>query len=338
LFEFKFNVQFEIETAGIINYSILDWINNSLLITYIVEIQLGAYYLAGNIANGFTWTTTFSRAEITVVGGEGTRFDGIFSIKKYVSNKNYEIRINLPSMPVSDFVDFRIRVYQPYTNVAAYIKAKGFDSVISLISGVSIRHTVFTLMYLPEDNPPTEEIVLHSTIIEDDNTENIEVINGDGSNTSSLNSYRLSNGLITDAWNRRGKSENEGILLILLKQLRDMRGDYVNILNSSLIGDIDIFNTIEDTTDEIKHYYIQGYDWSIEKSEYNTTLFELGTSDLPLVIVDSSERGLIERGPATPLTSGPIRVGGDEDGGPSEIYTGRKVRIEMKQEDINNYI
>ena len=67
-----------------------------------------------------------------------------------------------------------------------------------------ITHSCFSLVYMPLEAAPTEELILYSTINEDENLEEIEVLHADGTNTGTLNSFRTSNGLITDEWTRRG--------------------------------------------------------------------------------------------------------------------------------------
>ena len=59
--------------------------------------------------------------------------------------------------------------------------------------------TCLKLTYLPSQAPPTQDLILYSTIEEDENLEEIEVLHADGLNSISLNSFRLSSGLITDS-------------------------------------------------------------------------------------------------------------------------------------------
>ena len=147
-----------------------------------------------------------------------------------------------------------------------------------------IETTGWKLTYLPEEVEPTEELILSTTVNDGENLEEIEVSHADGTNSSTLNSYRLANGVITNTWNRRGESDNSNILSLFLKQLGVLRGEYTRELNALVIGEIDVFNTIKQTTVLSNQYYIKTYDWNIATNEYNLTLFEIGRAGVPVII------------------------------------------------------
>lgn len=255
-------------SGGNMGNSPQNFVTNNLEITYEVEIQLGTYYLSGDPTNGYSWTTVSSRAKFIK--------KGFYANGGYVANirENFEIVQKLPNCPQSAVVDFRIRIYQAYHNWSTYAST----NIDYTMTFEHLYQTCFSMVYLPSELPPVEELIVYSKIIEDENLEEIEVIHADGLNSVTLNSFRISNGTITNTWTRRGKADAKGIITILLRQLRDLRGDYVRNISGTLIGEIQIHNTIIDTTDVTTEYWIKNYDWNVEIGEYNVQLEELITS------------------------------------------------------------
>ncbi len=135
----------------------------------------------------------------------------------------------------------------------------------------------FDLIYLVDELASTEELVLFAEIDEDENVEKIDTIHGDGTNSATLNSFRLASTEITDSWARRSVVESTPILNLLLEQLRDLRGGFVRNLSGLLIGDFEMYNTIYDTTGTNTLYWIKNYNYVIETNEVTVILMELTT-------------------------------------------------------------
>ena len=307
------------------------WVNNDLVVTHEVELKLGTYYLHGDIDAGFSWVASVGRATFTKLGFPFQNVGSNPSSQNYQAWGYYDISQVLPSLPETAFVDFSFKIFQPYSNLAPY----DVSNTDWTFAAQEIKTTCWELIYLPLEAAPTEELILYSTISEDEKVEEINVSHGDGTNSATLNSYRLANGLITDVWNRRGVTDSSGILSLLLIQLRDLKGGFVKELNASLIGEIEVFNTIEHTTDEVSDYYIKTYDWAIETSEYSLTLSELATSVIPTVIVKSPTSSKVNPTPTDttnlPLTSSSSTIGTGTIASPESS-------LSVDQSDLNNFI
>jgi len=328
----SFQTYFSVNFSGVSSQNIVaDWINNSLKITYELEIQFGAYYLNGNDIGGYTWQNSYSRATFRYYGGVASNGGSGAGFYNYGTTFWKQTNVTLPTLPETSFVDFRIRLYQPYSNVQPFA-----DSDTDVTNdGVSISTSGISLIYLPLEGPPEEELILYSNINDDENIEEIEVLHGDGTNSGTLNSFRNSNGLITNQWTRRGLADNTDILTLFLKQLGDLKGDFVKELGCTLIGEIDVFNTIKETTDVLTHYYIKTYEWNICTSEYNLTLSELENSALPVVIIKESAISDVDPTPVYVPYSPFERVTTPTSDG--SIVTSSS-SINPEQTDLNNYI
>jgi len=272
--------------------------SNDLSVKYEVEITLGAYYLAGDVSNGYSWTTVVSRATFEQKG-----FEGSFGTYAANYNKDTNFVVTLPTCPENALVDFEIKIYRPYSNFDSFKSTISTDYFITLRT---LGHRCVSLVYLPSELPPPDELILFSEIDEDEDVEEITALHGDGINTISVNSYRLSSGLITDSWTRRGAAETEEILPLLLLQIRDMRGGFKRNLSASLIGEFDVYNTIQDTTDVTTEYYINDYDWAIETNEWKCNLMELKTFISPLTLSTNTNDGKIKDETSNTISTPPL--------------------------------
>jgi len=294
------------------------FIENNLEIVWEFEIKFGTYYLDGDNINGYSWTTTASRGQLKKIGLDSMSSSG-------ANNKVYEISTLLPTLPQSAIVDFSIKIYKPYHNIDAYFSTNP-DYTWDL---TYLGHRCFTLMYLPEEAPPQETQILYAKIDEDENVEEIETIHGDGTNSVTLNSFRISTGVITDSWDRRGLSDGVGILTILLRQLRDLRSQFLKNLGGMLIGELDFYNTIEENS---VRYWMKDYTWTVELNEWDVELMELrNDSAKTMDVVDDSQ--LADFGEF-----------GDDDGGTLPYDPGRNnlvvsppTSIIVNQNNLNNY-
>ena len=256
------------------------WFQNHFKVYFQIEITFGTYYLHGDNVNGYTWVNSYGRATIESVGINTEPIAtglGNYSIKG-----DYDVNSILPNLPITGLVDYNIRVYQPYSNVLEYTD---YTSDFSASTSQIIRSRKWKLTYLPEEVEPKEELILSTTINDGENLEEITVSHADGTNSATLNSYRISSGAITDQWTRRGESDDTNILSLFLIQLGVLKGDYTRILNAKVIGEIDIFNTIEQTVGGIvNEYYIKTYSWNIATNEYDFTLSEIGNAGIAITI------------------------------------------------------
>jgi len=328
----EFNFHFEIDVRREAAYQGTpiwnQWFVDSGAVTFEMEISLGSYYLHGSYYTGFTWENSVGQAVFQVSNFNIEQENNIV----FHVTKNDWFKVVLPTLPETDLVDFKIRIYQPYSNINQYtINNDAFDNV----NDQFIEFSGVKLTYLPNEAEATEELILNTTINDGENLEEIEVFHADGTNTGTLNSFRLSNGIITNQWTRRGLSDDINILELFLQQLAVLRGEYTRELNALVIGEMDVFNTIEHTTDTVNEYYIKTYEWNISTSEYNLTLSEIGKAGVPITILSNpitSRTPIInDTEPTNPLTENYQRT--------TTTTTSNQVgSIIVDQETINNYI
>lgn len=267
-FEATFIGRYVLNTGGALSNSPQNFVKNDLEFIWEVEIQLGAWYLVGDAVAGYSWQNSTGRATFKKVGLQASG--------SYVANiqETFTFTETLPTLPQSAVVNFRFRFYRAYSNWSTYA-ATNTDFTMTF---TSLYQKCFSLIYLPSELPPVQELILYSKIIEDENLEELEVIHGDGPHSPTLNSFRLSTGVITNQWTRRGKGDAAEILTILLRQIRDLRGQYLRNTSAKLIGEFNPHNTIIDSTDVSTEYWQRGYDWAVETGEYTMDLQELLTS------------------------------------------------------------
>jgi len=330
LFSFKNHFQVLISGTGS-STPVINWMNDSLELIYEVEIKVGIFYLRGDSTIGYSWVPSVGNAIFKFVGGYAQNSGSSSTSFNYSCRWWREVSQVLPVLPQTGFVDIRIRIYQPYSNSHPFAAASGYTA-----SNQIITQACFSLIYLPLEAAPTEELIINSVINEDEKLEEIDVLHADGTNSGTLNSFRTSNGLITNEWTRRGLADDTDILTLFLKQLADMRGDFVREISGKLIGEIDVFNTVEHATDLITSYYIKTYNWSIETSEYSVTLSELGNSALPVVILKEPISSPVNPDPSDDdeqLQKG-SKFASTSDGS----IVSKSSIINPNQSDLNNFI
>jgi len=309
----------------------MNWFRTNFKLYTVIEIVVGTYYLHGNNVNGFTWIASQGLATI-----ESTGIDLVesgTSLGSFELTAQYGINLVLPNLPENGLRDFNFRVYQPYSNIIEYINQQ---SLYSIPAGQLVRLRNFKLTYLSEEDEPTEELILSTIINEGENLEEITVSHADGSNTSTLNSYRLLDGSITNQWTRRGETDDTNILALFLKQLGILRGNYTRILNAKVIGELEMINTIEQTVGgSINEYYIKSYNWNIALAEYDFTLSEIGN-----IGVDVTIRTEEAKVPVNLLEDNPTLVSWDDGETPrSPIITPTQITpILTEQRNLNGYI
>lgn len=268
-FDAKFNVVFRlIGTPSSVPY---DWITNDMTITFDMEIKMGTYYLVGNEFDGFVWQLGDGYATFKKTGFQALS-SGLFTF----NTENFmTFNSTLPTLPESGQKTFSIKIFRPYTNYEPF-RLTVTASHTGIWENIWIRN--ITMTYLPNEEPPVSELITYSKIIEDENLLELELLHGDGGNSITLNSFRLlSDFTITDIWTRRGAADNAGIVTVLLRQLRDLRGDFIRMTNAKLIGEVNAHNTIIDSTDVSTEYMISDYSWMVESGEWDVNMMEIKT-------------------------------------------------------------
>ncbi len=120
-----------------------------------------------------------------------------------------------------------------------------------------------------------------------------------------------------------------------LKKKEMIKGSFVKELNCLVIGELDVFNTIKHTTDELTHYYIKTYEWAIEKSEYTFTLSELDTFALPYTIVKSPVPSFVDPNPSGDTFNNLTERNYSSS---DTVIVSKEFAIDINQDDTNNYI
>ena len=209
-FEAHYESSIQLSLIGLPTSLRSTWFGTDFKVVYEVEIVLGSYYLHGDASIGYTWVNSVGRATFSVNGSTLTPSgNGSWDVKR-----DFIIKEVLPLLPENDIVDFKIRIYQPYSNIFDYtFNDPDWDPTTEQ----TIEATKFKLTYLPLESEPTEELILNTTINDGENLEEITVSHADGTNSGTLNSYRLSNGIITDQWTRRNEGDDTDILTLFLK-------------------------------------------------------------------------------------------------------------------------
>jgi hypothetical protein len=266
--------------TGIIN----NYINSSMTVTWEILFKIDTYYLSGDNVNGYSWTTTVSNAKFISTGSNIWQVTVISGYANQFKRIPIEFNETLPLLPQTGLKDVTFRVYQPYTDIPSYSTNDPDWTVVidSLYQGC------FSAIYLPDEVDPEQEQILYADIREDEEYLEIDVMHGDGSNTISQGSFRLSTGVITDLWNRRGVVENIPILTILINSLRDDRSDFIDTINGQLIGEFEAYNSFSITINAItKHYALDTFTYNLETNEWDVSLIELETFAHTITLTDS---------------------------------------------------
>ena len=326
--QFYFNAAFlgrvDFVTGGNFQNNPENFIKNTLEFTWECEIKMGSYYLGGDSIAGYNWGLTGTTAKFTKKG---------MPVEVSYSNsikQHFEILETLPTLPQNAIVDFSIKIYKPYHNWATYAATNNDFTMQFYNLGTSY----IRMFYLPDNKPAVENLTLYSKIDEDENVEKIETIHGDGVNSFTLNSFRLASGLVTNLWDRRGKTDTAGILTILLRQLRDLRSSFLKILNGSILAEMEVYNTIEDTTDVTTVYWMRSFDWLIEESKWsNIELMEL-RDDTVTTLAVTTATDLITVNTQNPSGS---TSGNNNDPNSNQSIVTPPSAITPNQNNLNNY-
>ncbi len=278
---FSFYLQSSAQDLNTSSSAMSDWKNfmdNYATITFETQIKLGSYYLVGDAINGYVWGLTVGYATFEKIGlssGDfgGNWMEGVFTFSEL-----------MPTLPETGLRDLQFRVYEPYNNIYSYgLATASHDAWVDYISVSG-----FEMMYLPSGLEPVETQVIYADINEDENYEEIDIIIGDSINTISQGALKLSTGVNTDNWNRRGKTDNETIQVLLITQLKEDRGGFGEFLNGKLIGEFEGHNTFAMTVGATTSDYVMlNFNYMLETNEWTTTLFKLQTFSPSITLTDS---------------------------------------------------
>jgi len=278
---FSFYLQSSAQDLNTSSNAMSDWKNfmdNYATITFETQIKLGTYYLVGDAINGYVWGTTagyatFERNGLSSGDYYGNWMEGVFTFSEL-----------MPTLPETGLRDLQFRVYEPYNDIYSYGQATAsHDTFVDYIAVSG-----FEMMYLPSGLEPVETQIIYADINEDENYEEIDIIIGDSINTISQGALKLSTGINTDNWNRRGGGDNTTIQVLLITQLKQDRGGFGEFLNGKLIGEFEGHNTFQMTVGATTSDYVMlNFNYMLELNEWTTTLFKLQTFNPSITLTDS---------------------------------------------------
>lgn len=292
---------------------------------YPMIIKIGSYYLQQNGANNGTWTTTPS---VFTISKSGSTAQMPFWVNDFVAFVNDSSYITTAVLPVSGFQTIEMTFLQPYSNVELH------DSLLTdfdiTINNFGIK--CMSVIYEPDQSAAITDYTVYQEIDEDEEVLELSIMHGDGLYDFSKNSFRLSGGIVTDNWNRRGKTDNLNIFNLILKQYKELRGSFVYNLNATIYAQMSPYNTIEHTVNGTPyHYMVKDYTYNLETNKWDINLTQIAnyTAIVPDITTTyryvENQEEVIDDSILTDIQNG------------SEIVE-NSTKIYVNQYDINNYL
>lgn len=236
---------------------------------YTIQIKIGSYYLEQTGSNSGIWTLTPSYFYLKGLGSG-------YQMPFWVDNYNAQITDNhviyTAALPVNGFNDVEMSFFQPYSNVEPQ------DTILTdfTIDVEQFGIRCASVIYKPDTNAAITDYIVYQEIDEDEEVLDLDIVHGDGLYDFSINSFRLSDGTVTNAWNRRGKTENETIFNQILLQYAEMRGFFCKNISGNIQTQMKPYNTIEHTVNgTATHYMIKDYSYKLESDEWDVNLIEI---------------------------------------------------------------
>jgi hypothetical protein len=281
-FKYSMKVTATLSTNATLRQQAVNFMSSSSKVTWVTTIQIGTYYLVGTPSTGYVWQTTPGSALLERTGINMTPLPGNSNV-----NTNGTIQLTTPTLPQTGSFDFTIRVFRAYHNIYTYDQSDANNS----IELTYLDQNCFEAIYLPNNNIPEEDVIIYAEIDEEEELEEVEVLIGDGPNTISQGSLRLSTGVITDAWHRRGVVETQTLIDLMVITYEDLRGDFINSLSGKLAGNFEFYNTLLSTVNAVgTKYMINEHTWSVKTMEHSVDLIELASFEgtTPITQVDGT--------------------------------------------------
>lgn len=262
-FYYNFRTQFD-GTA----YSVFNWMRNSFVINFPIYVTFGAYYLRGDNINGYEWSLTSGVAYYKAFGHENLKNGGSTQLV-YSGTSQAVIRQSLPTLPENGLKDFTFRIYKPLTTKQE-----------SPFTNPEMKHLnigYLGLYYEPLNDSIVEDIKLYLEIDEDEEIFKRSIFHADAESYLSQNAFRLSTNVLTDSWQRRGKTESFKIMKIIAVTMASLRGQFIRQITIRLAGRVELYNTIVYTIGAVTSVYliVSLKSFDIEKGIYNVVLMEL---------------------------------------------------------------
>jgi hypothetical protein len=292
---------------------------------YPVIIKIGAYYLQQTGSNSGTWGTT---PNVFIISMLNSNYQMPFWLDTY-DVESYDTQYIYTSvLPLSGFQDIEMTFLQPYSNVVAE------DTLLTdfTLTVNNFGITCMSVVYEPDQSAAITDYVVYQEIDEDEEVLELDIMHGDGLYDFSQNSFRLSTGVVTNNWNRRGKTDNLTIFEQILKQYAELRGSFVKMLSANIITQMQPYNTIEHTVNGTAyHYMIQDYSYKLETNEWDVNLMEI--ADYTSIVPDVTTTYKLLTAPLPIVDNSDLT---DNQNGVQVIEDSTK--IYTTQNDINNYV
>lgn len=270
------------------------------LVVYIdVEIKIGSYYLVGSdfpippstTETAFAWTTTpgYCRFRISAADyGYDTMLERCF-LSSGDPSKIFRITIDAPVFPENTIDDFYFKILIPYHNRSLF--GAGYSGIVEHIQVGNVYG-----IYRADDSSPIISQVTKNVITDRSHEESMKVMFGDGPSAIALSSYRLSTGVPTDSWARRGVSESKSIIQILADSIIDMRGKYTRRVRGNTVfrtARLEVWNRVAMTVGgDTTKYMLTAFTWDIKNRQYSIVCEEIDSTSASGTIIDHKEKGL----------------------------------------------
>jgi len=236
---------------------------------YPFQVKVGSYYLQLTGSNYGVWTTTPTICYASEIGSSNQMS---FWQTNFITGIKDAFGIQTATLPETGFKTVEMTMFQPYSNV------EPTDTNLTYFA-ITIEEYAIKCMrnlYKPAQTSVVTDYVVYQQIDEDEEVLNLEIMHGDGLYDFSLNSFRLSNGTVTDNWNRRGLTDNLSIFNMILKQYAELRGSFVYNLSATIYAQMSPYNTIQHTVNGTDyHYWITDYEYKLETNEWKCNLMQI---------------------------------------------------------------
>lgn len=332
--DFSFHSKVEIKVVAdvtppmVLNAS--NYVNNDMKITYEFRINFGLYTLSGDPDTGYSWVlSTVTNCKFWSIGSIG-----IWLGAGGTRISHFNFQEILPVFPVSGINDMTITAFMPYTDVPSY----STNDPSATVTIETLYFGCFQMIYLPDETDPIQDSILYAEILEDKQELDIDVIHGDGTTTIAQGSFRITGGAITDAWSRRGLGESKEIITIMADTFKDLRGEYIRVINGKLIGEFSMYNSISETVGAVTtSYMIDTYTYMLENNEVTVRLMELDSSAASQTLLTSFIPVKQSTTETTPLPDYPSGTGTGVGVVTPVLDVSPTIRMNTDQKELSDY-
>jgi len=269
--------------GGVASAARIVFLQRDAFINVFLEIKMGDFFLTGDLFTGLQWELSpsdpFLKLQYT---GDHMEIRQNISAGFSFLSKN----ILTPTLPEDGFKDFSIKMFSPFDGNIGLFNASNPTSTIDIQDAYVSN---FSAIYRPGGESAINAVNIEAQTDPNAEVFEIEVMNGDGPGFNSAGAYRLSDGLLTSIWDRRGFTDNSGIGNILVNSVFDLRSVYRRMISGVITDTGDLYpqNSVETRvatqagTDTIISL-INRISWDVKGTERSVELLEVSSDLTPL--------------------------------------------------------